>query len=211
MEHVPHHSPAHLRTAQVANPDELKLKSGAENDWKIFLTKEWTTERVGLDLEMKGDEICTEDFHYKDIVSCSLEPLPESYYNWTIRYSEHQPFYEMRNDGSGIPYANIMEMRTDKIRNFLGVHDYAGVADVWVLQYEYLVATGTKHLIDRIEEWTGVKAQCKTKEPQLRKPKLSRMISPDFSKFVRENINWTVEELIGYSPEPKREEPPKEW
>ena len=107
-----------------------------------------------------------------------LEPLPHTAYNYTLRYSEHQPFYEMRNDGSGRPYDNIMEMRTDKIRNFLSVANYKGVADLWVLQYEYLVLKGTQHLIDRIEEWTGIPPRCQAKPPQLRKPKASRVCCP---------------------------------
>ena len=154
MEHVPHHSPAHLRT-NGASTDE----KAANNDWKIFLTKPWTTNRTGADLLLHGNETCQEDFKYRDIVSCVLEPIPHEAYNYTIRYSEHQPFYEMRNDGSGLPYDSIMEMRTDKIRNFLTVANYKGVADLWVLQYEYLVLKGTQHLLDRIEEWTGITAQ----------------------------------------------------
>jgi hypothetical protein len=207
MEHVPHHSPAHLRTHLNSS---LSSKQ-ADNDWKVFLTKEWTTERVGKDLELMGNETCQDDFLYKDVVSCVLEPLPKEYYNWTIRYSEHQPFYEMRNDGSGEPYANIMELRTDKIRNFLTVSNYAGVADVWVVQYEYLLHKGTEHLIDRIAEWTGVEAKCKPRPPQVRKQKRSRMISPEFAAFVRENLNWTVESWIGYEPELKREEKSAQW
>lgn len=155
--------------------------------------------------------MCQEDFLYRDIVSCVEDPLPESYYKYTLRYSENQPFYEMRNDGSGLPYNNIMELRTDKIRNFLDTVKYNGVSDVWTLQYEYLVSIGTQHLLDRITEWTGVKANCKAIPPQVRKPKGSRMIRADFAAHIRENLNWTVEEWIGYSPELKYEQAPSQW
>jgi hypothetical protein len=208
MEHVPHHSPAHMRTRTDKSLEELQAMSTAGNDWKIFLTKEWTTERVGLDLEMKGDEICQgqERFPFKDIVSCAVEPLPDSAYNYTIRFSENEPFYEMRNDGSGKPYANIMEMRSDKILNHLDVKNFKGVVDVWVLQYEYLLADGTQHLLDRIQEWTGIQPKCKAKDPQNRPPKKSRIINAEYAKFVRENLNWKTEALVGYYPELKREE-----
>jgi hypothetical protein len=196
-----------LRTARGAN---TALKNAA-NDWKAFLTKPWTTERVGADLLLNGDDMCQDDFHYKDVVSCVLEPLPESAYNYTLRYSEHQPFYEMRNDGSGEPYPNIMELRTDKIRNFLSVADYQGVADAWAVQYEYLLLKGTSHLLHRIEEWTGVKPMCEHKPPQIRKPKKSRRIPVSFAAFVRENVNWTVEGWIGYDIDHKREEETDEW
>lgn len=201
MEHVPHHSPAHLRTASNAT---LNAKNAA-NDWKIFLTKPWTTKRVGKDLEMKGDEICQDDFRYKDVVSCAVEPLPLSHYRHTIRYSEHQPFYEMRNDGSGKPYNNILELRSDKIRNFLSVANYPGVADVWVIQYEYLLAKGTAKLLQRIKEWTGVEPRCRTKPPQYRKPRKSRRIPAEFANHVREHLNWTTEAFIGYEIELDRE------
>jgi hypothetical protein len=98
MEHVPHHSPAHLRTALTADTD---MRSSG-NDWKIFLTKPWTTNRTGEDLKLFGNETCQEDFPYQDIVSCVIEPLPHEHYNHTIRYSEHQPFYEMI-PGTGKP------------------------------------------------------------------------------------------------------------
>ena len=203
MQHVPHHSPAHLRT----NGASTDSKS-AENDWEIFLSKTWTTNRTGEDLKIvdKNNTICQEDFKYNDIVSCVVEPLPHSAYPYTIRYSEHQPFYEMRNDGSGLPYDNIMEMRTDKISNFLTVANYKGIADLWVLQYEYLLLKGTQHLIDRIEKWTGIQPQCQAIPPQVRKPKASRVLDPDMAQYIRKHLNWTVEGWIGYEPELKRED-----
>jgi hypothetical protein len=207
MEHVPHHSPAHLRTRAGASTDVVN----AQNDWQIFLTKPWTTDRVGKDLELTGNEMCQDDFHYRDVVSCTVEPLPLSHYNYTIRYSEHQPFYEMRNDGSGLPYDNIMDMRADKIRNFLSVLDYKGVADVWVIQYEYLLTRGTKHLLERIAEWTGVKPKCKASPPQNRRQKKSRRLSKEMAAFIRTHLNWTVESWIGYEIEMKREEEILPW
>jgi hypothetical protein len=207
MEHVPHHSPAHMRTAAGADTSV----SNAANDWNIFLTKPWTMERTGADLLLNGDEMCQDNFLYKDVVSCTLEPLPKSAYNHTLRYSEHQPFYEMRNDGSGEPYPNIMELRTDKIRNFLSVANYEGIADVWAIQYEFLLNKGTAHLLKRIQEWTGVEPRCSPKPGQKRKPKKSRRVSTEFAAFIRQNLNWTVESWIGYDVELKREEESDEW
>lgn len=208
MEHVPHHSPAHLRTLRNASVHS----TSADNDWRTFLTKAWTMPRVGSDLLIHNETaLCQEDFLYRDIVSCDLEPLPRSYYNHTLRYSEHQPFYEMRNDGSGEPYANILEMRTDKIRNHLSVVDYEGVADLWVVQYEYLLSRGTDYLLSRIEDWTGVKRQCRPKEPQNRRPKQSRVVSREFAAHIRRHLNWTVEGWIGFNVESAREEPPKDY
>jgi hypothetical protein len=215
MEHVPHHSPAHLRTALQSDSDDIKNQTrSSSNDWRVFLSKQWTMDRVGSDVAMPHDNqtLCQEHFYYPDLVSCNIQPLPDEYYNWTLRYSENEPFYEMRNDGSGVPYDNIMEMRTDKIRNFLSVKDYEGVADLWVIQYEFLLSKGTRHLLDRIAQYTGVSYTCTPKEPQPeRKPKQSRLITQDMSYYIRTHLNWTVEEMIGYYPELKREEPFPEW
>ncbi|GKY99495.1 hypothetical protein MPSEU_000903700 [Mayamaea pseudoterrestris] len=208
MEHVPHHSPAHLRTTPTASTQS----PSAQNDWYTFMTKTWTMPRIGTDLLIKDETTkCQEDFLYRDLVSCNLEPVPRAEYNHTIRYSEHQPFYEMRNDGSGLPYDNILEMRSDKIRNMLSVVNYEGVSDLWVVQYEYLLSKGTDHLLTKIEEWTGLKRQCVPKDPQNRTPKKSRMVSPEFAAHVRQHLNWTVEDFIGYQVESKREEGPKEY
>jgi hypothetical protein len=194
MQRVPHHSPAHLKL-----------------EWKPFLTTPWTTPRVGEDIEI-GKTItkdnndtqttpCQHNFIYQDIVSCVKRPLPESAYGHKLRFSEDTPFYEMRNDGSGLPYNNIMEMRTAKIENFLSVQDYPGIAAVWTVQYEYLLQRGTQHLVDRIAEWTGIEPHCKTYAPQLRR---DRPLESDFVDYVTEHLNWTAEELIGYG---KHKEP----
>ena len=241
MQHVPHHSPQHLRTMKNAN-----LHShNSENDWRIILTREWTMERMGQDLLLlkqhqqqhqqqnnktrldQGDNDddkdknnnnniestipCQENFVYRDLVSCVREPMPHSYYNYTIRYSEHQPFYEMRNDGSGQPYANILQLRTDKIRNFLSIRSYSHIADVWIVQYEYLLKMGTNHFLQRIQEWTGVIPKCIPESSQIRTFRKSRFIEPEFAKHVRLHLNWTVESWIGYNIQQVREDPPREW
>lgn len=178
MREVPHHSPAH-----------------ANLPWKKFLSKPWTMPRIGLDLELKGTEMCQHHFKYKDLISCIHRPVP----NATIdeRHSLDRPFYEMRNDGSGLPYDNIMELRSDKIRNILEIKDFPGVADLWMVQYEYMVSHGTQQILDRIEEWTGVKPKCDAYPPQFRR---QRNMTKDFVQYVTDHLNWTVEELIGYEP-----------
>jgi hypothetical protein len=183
MQHVPHHAPAHL---PYKNDDK----------WKKFLSKPWTMERLGADLTWNISEECQEHFNYTDIVSCTVEPLPKSSYD-VIHYSEHQPFYEMRNDGSGKPYDNILQMRADKIRNFLSIRDYEGIADVWVVQYEYLLTKGTAEMINQVAEWTGIEPKCKTYPPQQRQ---NRPVQKEMAEYIRDNMDWTAEALIGYGP-----------
>ena len=198
MQATPHHAPAHL---------DVK-------DWKEYVTKTWTMERVGKDLNMTDDEksgkagpICQEGFFYKDVITCHVRPYPDGYWDGTYdgkkrrhRYSEHQPFYEMRNDGSGEPYDNVLQMRAAKIYNFLDTVSFPWVEDTWVLRYEDLLKEGTQHLIESIEKVTGVKANCTASPPQNRK---KREIDPDLREYLlnEKNVDWKAEKLIGYEKE----------
>lgn len=177
----PHHSPDHTNI-----------------EWQDFLTKPWTTKRTGKDLEIDPKTYtCQEDFAYNEIVSCVVEPQPKSMWDGKkIEFSEHQPFYEMQQDGSGKPFANIMEMRSAKIHNFLDVKNYVGVADVWTIQYEYLLSKGTEELLSAIEEVTGIRRKCKAVGPQVRKV---RNMSRSFAKFLNQHLDWNAEGLIGYT------------
>ena len=189
MQHVPHHAPSHL-----------------DKEWEPFLTIPWTAPRLGDDIEM-GKTInqsnnstdttpCQQQFIYQDIVSCVKRPLPESAYDHKLRFSEDTPFYEMRNDGSGLPFRNIMEMRAAKIENFLSVGDYPGIANLWTVQYEYLLQNGTQRLLDRIRELTGIEPRCEAFPPQNRR---KRKLEPAFVDYITEHLNWTAEAMIGYS------------
>lgn len=189
MQHVPHHAPLHYNLS-----------------WKEFLSKPWTMPRMGRDLDESVNHphtLCQEDFFYKDLVSCVVEPLPKSAYKHTLRYSEHQPFYEMNMDGSGRPYDSILQLRSDKIVNFLSVRDYPGVADVWLLQYEYLLAKGTSKLLDQLQKILGINPNCRPYPKQYRP---TRPVTKAFAKYVNRNLNWTTEAMIGYATDMKREE-----
>jgi len=165
--------------------------------WKEFLTAPWTMDRIGTDLLENRTGPCQEHFEFKDIISCDVEPLPHEAYKEKILYSAHQPFYEMRNDGSGKPYDNIMQMRSDKIRNFMTVADYPGVADVWIIQYEYLLAKGTSEMIDQVAEWTGIAPNCTAYGPQQRE---SRNVEKEMAEYIKENLDWEAEAMVGYGP-----------
>ena len=192
MKAVPHHAPEHL-----------------DLDWHDFVTTEWTMDRLFKDLAWReykrkhGDtgRICQENFHFHEVVSCLTRPFPEGYWgdHRKHRFSSHQPFYEMRhNDDQGRPYANILEMRADKIRNFMDVSSYANVDGFWHYRYEALLASGTEELVRKIERATGVKrhpSKCKIFDPQNRR---KRPVDPEFVQYMRDHADWDAEALIGY-------------
>ena len=90
-----------------------------------------------------------------------------------------------------------IELRSDKIRNILEIKEFPGVADLWMVQYEFLLSQGTQELLDRITEWTGVEPRCKAFPPQFRR---QRNITKEFVYYVTDHLNWTVEAEIGYEP-----------
>lgn len=184
MRKKPHHAPNHMFL----------------ENWKEFVTKPWTMDRVGKDLEMTEEEIlktdaCQENFMYRDLISCHVRPYRKGTFNKT-HYSEHQPFYEMRYDESGEPFDSILEMRAAKIRNFLSTKHFLGVTEFWMLQYEVLVNAGTLDLIEKIEAFTGTKSHCDSSPPQGHRKK--RGINPDLVEYLMKNLDWEAENMVGY-------------
>lgn len=191
MRRKPHHATVHIHLT-----------------WKDFVTKPWTMERVGHDLEIKGinvtniapadikpDFLCQEKFQYHQVNSCIKNPFPEGYFGRKRHWSEQQPTYEMHYD-TGEPYNNILELRADKIINLLSTAEYRFVQDYLLVNYEELVRKGTDYVIRHIEEKTGVKALC---EPYpARKNHAPRSLDPKFVKWISDHMDWDVENLIGY-------------
>ena len=158
-------------------------------------------ERFGLDLEMsesgiekRDGMVCQENFVYRDLISCHTRPYPKGFFN-KLRYSQHQPFYEMRNDGSGEPFDNILELRAAKIRNFLDTRMYKGVEDLWTLSYEDLLNNGTSVIISRLEEIIGARSTCMPIPKQQRK---KRNISPGLFEHLMHNLDWKSKNMVGY-------------
>lgn len=169
-------------------------------DWKDFVTKPWTMDRVGKDLEMTEEDklkvdACQEYFMYRDLISCHVRPYPEGSFNKT-HYSEHQPFYEMKYDESGEPFDSILEMRAAKIRNFLSTKHFPGVDEFWMLQYEVLVKAGTLDLIKKIEALTGTQSHCDPSPPQ--EHRMRRSVQPDLIEYLMKNLDWEAENMVGY-------------
>lgn len=177
----PYHSPAHVNLT-----------------WHDFVTKPWTMNRTDEDLAIeksiqKHDGMCQEYFLPGQVVPCvELEP--------TVVDKDDGPIhglYEMRNDGSGLPYNNILELRRDKIRNFLEIRNFEGVLGFEAVRYEDLVTQGTSELILRLEKALDTKAQCNPHPPGRLS---SRKIAPEFEEYLEKNVDWATEALVGYSP-----------
>lgn len=179
--------------------------------WKEFVTKEWTMKRLPKDEEYKKQQdalgtgnmrICQEKFMYHEIRSCLTRPYPEGHFGphnpeW---FCNHQPFYEMKwNDPDGKPYANILDMRADKIRNFMDISTFSNVDGFWHYRYEGLLKTGTEELIQKVEAATGAKrhpTKCQVSGPNTSKKR--RPMDPEFFDYMSDTVDWDAEALIGY-------------
>ena len=108
-----HHSPAHY---------DMLLYN--------FLATPWTMKRPRRDKSIKdrSNFTCTQRFRFKEVIPCirAKEP-PRNNRPRRFRNSGWDPLYELRRDGSGLPYSSIIYLRADKIRNFLNITNYKNV------------------------------------------------------------------------------------
>jgi len=181
MRKMPHHSPSHVR-----------LK------WPQFMTKTWTTSRPESDKNYMNDTgtPCQDFFNVREIIACERHPV--DFHPKIKAYSSDKPIYEMKK--SGDPYDNILDLRAAKIYNHLSVKEWPWVADVLVVQYERLLLEGTAFFIRRVEELTGVEAQCEPAPPQPERLEKRRKIERDWMELITKNTDWEAEALIAYSP-----------
>jgi hypothetical protein len=214
MRHVPHHSPNH-----IGYGGDYKM------EWKEFVQKPWTMAggRPVRDLHFANRTVkssCYEHFSYHELESCvegsrddpEYKALFDNYTGLNVLghpidnahdFSAHKPIYELKRDGSGKPFSNLMEMRSAKIYNFVATKDWDWVADTVVVQYERLLREGTQDLISKFESITKLKRQCTPSLPQDR-PK--RLIDPGMINWITANIDWDAEALLGYEKRPYQTE-----
>jgi hypothetical protein len=186
MRKRPHHASSHIR---------------GEKEWQEFLEIPWTTDRTDLDMTLANEtgRICQQNFTFNEVNSCLERPYLEgSYDKNSSRWSNHTPFYEMRQDGSGEPFNNILEMRSAKILNFLQLASYQNTYAAWHYHYEYFLQYGTEKVISRIENVTGVQRNCTAFPPQLERPRPRRLWDKNYIEYMKEHVDWEIEKLIGY-------------
>eukprot|EP00592_Proboscia_alata_P006416 CAMPEP_0194355504 /NCGR_PEP_ID=MMETSP0174-20130528/3403_1 /TAXON_ID=216777 /ORGANISM="Proboscia alata, Strain PI-D3" /LENGTH=331 /DNA_ID=CAMNT_0039124797 /DNA_START=164 /DNA_END=1159 /DNA_ORIENTATION=+ len=178
-------------------------------EWKKFLTTPWTMPRTPNDkdyLQKQFDQgktssamvECQAGFSYRDLNSCLPSPFDEEANKMYRRAGAGLVFpkYEMVPDGSGRAFHSILDLRAEKIENFLSVADYNFVSKLIVVRYEDLKYGGTEMLIREIEEYTGIKAMCKPYAAQLKKP--GYHLQRDQIEWLNKHVKWKTEHLIGY-------------
>ena len=159
-----------------------------------FVTKKWTTENIkDEDTQLKGEtgQVCQEYFTYQQVVPC-VERVN----------TNENPVYELKRDGSAEPYDSILDLRADKITNFLNEVG-PNVENHTLVRYEDLVQgvdgkKGMEQVIWQIEQWTGETASCEAAwlDSDGTDPKT---LQKDDYDAVNQHAHWDVETSIGYS------------
>ena len=167
--------------------------------WERFVTTPWSIGRGEKDKELlesnaTNNATCVHRFKFKEVVPCTREDRND-WRNATHSYTNRGLMYELNHDGSGSSYESVVDLRRDKIKNFLDVRNYPAVASFFPVQYEYVVTRGTADLIKAIEKESGLKAQCQPSPPR---ELTTKELDASFVKWMNANIDWEVEKMVGY-------------
>ena len=224
----PHHAHYHLmwKPPGIIYNEPWKQHAHAMH-WKTFVTRAWYGHRSDRDYdimrerrqqEMRGK--CVDRYSFGETVPCSMEDSFEMSVEGLGPYK-----YELNRDGSGRPYASVIDMRRDKILNHLSVAGFEGTRAFYPLRYEDLKAGGTEELIAEMERVTGLtrSANCVAFEGRAavqgdqatdgEKEESRRMLRTgkdnplhfhkelpeDFITWMNKYVDWEVEGRLGYS------------
>ena len=181
-------------------------------EWKEFVTKPWVGPRGPADhvklqksknirqpIEYAG---CLAGYKFDEVIPCSSEDSihDEGYSNY---------MYELMHDGSHRAYGSIIDLRREKILNFLQVPKFHGVRAFFPERYEALNLRGTSDFLKKLEEVTGLSAKCEPFEGTgLVKHK---EVDPEYTRWMNKFVDWNVEGMVGYvkrDPVVQVEQPP---
>lgn len=207
--------------------------------WIEFVSKKWTYENTEEDKEnesTKGrpswdlesfetgpfnERICQLNFRYNEVSSCLAAPSETNNEGKTssVDNVNDLPIYELREDfvydtdgnesREARPYDTILELRFEKIMNWLSLSSWENVERVFPIHYETLTEEdGLLSVLNSIESEINipfVKDIGDTKKivgPKFWEEKMddgnSLLKEKDFTSWLAEMVNWEVEFLIGY-------------
>jgi hypothetical protein len=142
---------------------------------------------------------CRNGMKFHEVMPCHFDPgtVPEA----VVR--EQNPVYELKR-GSTItdePYSNILELRSDKIVNFLLeiglIQDLGGYLAV---RFEDLLTNGTRGFLEDVGKMIGLDELPPECQPQAPRPELigRRTIPDGLRTWVEDHLILRTERLLGY-------------
>ena len=203
----------------VENMRQNPLNAPAHKNmgWADFVATPWVRKRSHLD-ETLGVANCSFGFSFEEVVPCMTkrDPLSDSF-----------PLYELHPASSvthaGEPYSSLLELRADKIRNFLSAATFDGVVDLISVHYEDLVwdedhaddgsystlpFPGIAGLLEKIRDRTSlipdVDAGWISDEDGIFKAEPLGFergkLDAHYVQWIDDHVDWGAEKLIDYSP-----------
>eukprot|EP00804_Cyclotella_cryptica_P004496 CCRYP_017629-RA/>CCRYP_017629-RA protein AED:0.04 eAED:0.04 QI:1284/1/1/1/1/1/3/156/1395 len=189
--------------------------------WADFVTSPWERTRSHLDSIVLDTAVekCSFGFSYHEIIPCHTQRDPNS---------ADFPLYELRHPPAGgfdamidIAYSNLLDLRADKIQNFLSTAHYPGVVHLIKVRYEDLVwdsasytddasyltlpFPGIAGLLESIRGHTtltpDISAGWILDENGFFKAEplsVGMDLDADYIKWMEMHVNWSVEALVGY-------------
>ena len=207
MREAPYHSPRHTQGFDKVTTRAIPMP------WREFVRTSWATKRTEFDLELirqgrlgetvSGD-VCVEHFALDEVVPCRYNLSTSDNAVLQIppnRFRGYEPIYELRRDHSGRPFANILELRREKIVNFaLEVPLLMQLGGYAAVRYEDMLRNGTRFILEHVARMMGMDelpAGCRVTDPQ--PDRISkRIIDPEFRRYVEEHVDVATERILGY-------------
>ena len=115
----------------------------------------------------------------------------------------HNPVYELRRGGTNDePYRTILELRSDKIINFLlEVPILQDLGGYLAVRFEDLLLNGTRTLLEQVAEMVGIEGGLPPGcHPQGPKPEVigRRTVPAGLKQWVEDHLVLQTERLLGY-------------
>jgi len=202
MREKPYHAPNHIEGFDEQNQPIVL-------GWEDFVGRRWTLpERPHRDLAFIQNQghaamaTCHYGFAYHELMPCIKDKhpkLPE------VVDRAYFPVYELSRNSTpgsgGTPYDNILQLRSDKILNFLlEIPLTIRLGGYLAVRYEDLVTNGTRSVLEQVSHMIGLEELPRNCTPQVaQRSRLGKRHIPEsFRSWIMHHLNPEVERLLGY-------------
>jgi hypothetical protein len=214
MRKIPHHWPNHVDVASC-HYSQTKVRP---LPWKQFIQKPLiliNRQETNTTATTSPPTLCQKGYLPNTISPCirtEQYPLPIQCNNnnsptqpafITTFASVNDPVYELKD--SGMPYANLLELRTAKLLNLLSVPHMWKLYGFVHVQYEDLVRHGTRSIIQNISHMMMMMnvppPRCEFLPPMKKKKQSSRSkykMETAWKQWIDQHVDWDVEAQVGY-------------
>lgn len=204
MHEKPYHSPHHVAGWNETHAIPL--------DWRDFVQRPWTLSSNQDATSWEGkphhqqqqqsldDNTCQYTFHRREVVPCEFNETSGKLADRWVR--GFAPVYELQRDGSGRAFSSILELRTEKILNFvLELPILTDLSGFLIVRYEDMMRNGTNFVLEQLRQILGLDAEaiakCHVVPPQPERM-ASRPVPPEFRQYIWDHLDTSMERLLGY-------------